>query len=207
VPEHAWKASAADLAARWVAEARNGIDGTGVKPAFMKIGVDAGPLPEIGTKLVTAAAESHRATGLPIWSHTGDGVAALAQIDLLKREGTPLSAFVWVHAQNEKDSAVHLRAAREGVWVSFDGLSDDNVDRYVELVLTMRREGQLSRILVSHDAGWYHVGEPGGGTYRPHDVLFTRLLPALRQHGVSDRDIRRIVVENPRALLTPDVNP
>jgi phosphotriesterase-related protein len=44
VPPHARTESAEQLAARWIAEARDGIDGTGIRPGFMKIGVDAGPL-------------------------------------------------------------------------------------------------------------------------------------------------------------------
>jgi phosphotriesterase-related protein len=202
VPSHAWKERADQLADRWVAEARHGIDGTRIKPAFMKIGVDPGPLSEIDAKLVIAAARAHRRTGLPIWSHTGDGTAARAQIALLKREGLPLHAFVWVHAQNEPDADLHLSAARDGVWISFDGLSEESLERYLALVVAMRRAGSIDRVLLSHDAGWYHVGEPDGGTYRPHDLLFTAFISRLRERGVSDADIRQLLVENPRRALT-----
>lgn len=201
LPPHAFTESAAALAARWIREAREGIEGTGIRPAFMKIGVDAGPLSEVDGKLVDAAAQTTRETGLPIWSHTGDGVAAMAQIERLARERVPLSRFVWVHAQNEKDPAVHAGAASRGAWVSFDGLSESSFDRHVELILGMRRRGLLGRVLVSHDAGWYHVGEPDGGTYRPHDLLFTDGLPALRKHGLSDAEIRQLIEENPRQAI------
>src|SRR5919106_4555534 len=46
VPAHAWKRSAEELARDWIREARDGIEDTGIKPAFMKIGVDDGPLSE-----------------------------------------------------------------------------------------------------------------------------------------------------------------
>ena len=80
MPAHAWTESAEQLAARWIPRARTGIDGTGIKPAFMKIGVDPGPLSDIDAKLVAAAAITHLVIGLPVWSHTGDGPAALAQV-------------------------------------------------------------------------------------------------------------------------------
>ena len=201
LPPHAFTEPAEALAARWIREAREGIDGTGIRPAFMKIGVDAGPLSEVDGKLVDAAARTTRETGLAIWSHTGDGTAAMAQIDRLARAGVPLSRFVWVHAQNEKDVAVHASAASRGAWVSFDGLSESSFDRHIGLILEMRRRGLLGRVLVSHDAGWYHVGEPDGGTYRPHDLLFTEGLPALRKHGLSDAEIRQLIEENPRQAL------
>jgi phosphotriesterase-related protein len=73
--------------------------------------------------------------------------------------------------------------------VSFDGLSAENGEEYVARLKALRQAGQLAKLLVSHDAGWYHVGEPGGGTYRPHDALFTGLVPALRKAGFSARDV------------------
>ena len=202
LPPHAFTATADELAARWIAEARDGIDGTDIRPAFMKIGVDAGPLSAVDEKLVRAAARTSRATGLPIYSHTGDGAAALAELAVLEDERVPLDAFIWVHAQNERDIAVHLGAARRGAWIAFDGLSEGNVDRYVAVTLGMRDAGLLGRLLISHDAGWYRVGEPGGGEYRPHTDLFEFFLPALRARGVSDADITRLTVENPGRALT-----
>ena len=203
LPPHAFDESASQLAARWIREARAGIDGSGVRPAFMKIGVDAGPLSAVDRTLVEAAALTHRATGLPIYSHTGDGVAARAQVGVLRDAGTPLAAFVWVHAQNERDTAVHREVAAQGAWVSLDGVGPESLDRHVEAVAALRAAGLLGRVLVSQDAGWYHVGEPGGGTYRPHDFLFTTFLPALRKAGLSDAEIRQLTVDNPRAALTP----
>lgn len=202
LPPHAFTESADRLAARWTAEARDGIEGTGVKPAFMKIGVDAGPLSAVDEKLVRAAARTHRATGLPVYSHTGNGVAALAELAVAADEGMPLGAFVWVHAQNETDTGVHAEAGRRGAWVSFDGVSASGLARHVEYVLAMRVAGLLGRVLVSQDAGWYRVGEPDGGVYRPHDFLFTDFLPALRSRGLSDRDIATLTVDNPRQALT-----
>ena len=203
LPPHAFTETPDQLAARWIREAREGIDGTGVRPAFMKIGVDAGPLSDVDGRLVRAAARTHRATGLPIYSHTGNGVAALAQVAVLEEERAPLGSFVWVHAQNESDPAVHAQVARRGAWVSFDGVSAQSLDRHLGYVLALREARLLDRVLVSHDAGWYHVGEPDGGTYRPHDLIFTTFLPALRDRGLTAAEITQLMVENPRKALTP----
>jgi phosphotriesterase-related protein len=201
LPPHAFKESADQLAARWIREWERGIDDTAVKPAFMKIGVDAGPLSVVDAKLVRAAALTHRATGLPIASHTGNGVAAFEEMDLIEQAGVPLSAFIWVHAQAEKDTSRHQGAAARGAWVEFDGISEKSVDAHVAFVLAMRDAGRLDRVLVSHDAGWYRVGEPAGGAFRPFDTLFTRFVPALIAAGASDDDVRRLLVDNPRRAL------
>jgi phosphotriesterase-related protein len=201
LPPHAFTERPEQLAARWIREWERGIDETGIKPAFMKIGVDAGPLSAVDAKLVRAAALAHKATGLPIAAHTGDGLAAFEELDLLEEAGIPLSAFIWVHAQSEPDASRHARAAARGAWVEFDGISESGVDKHVALVLQMKAAGRLDRVLVSHDAGWYHVGEPDGGQFRPFDTLFTKFVPALKAAGASEADVRRLLVDNPRRAL------
>lgn len=78
VPAYAFETSAESLAEAWIQEWEQGIDGTGILPAFMKIGVDPGPLSPIDRKLVETAAITHRATGLNIHSHTTDAEAGRA---------------------------------------------------------------------------------------------------------------------------------
>ena len=202
LPRHAFTESAEQLATRWIGEFERGIDGTAIRPAFMKIGVDDAPLSEVDAKLVRAAAITSRATGLAIASHTSTGAAAMAEIDLIAAAGVPASAFIWVHAHNERDGAFHARAAKAGAWVEFDGVSDGSLARHVELVSQMKAQGHLGRTLVSHDAGWFHVGEPGGGQFRPFDTLFTKFVPALAAAGFTPADIRQLLVDNPRRALS-----
>jgi phosphotriesterase-related protein len=197
LPSHAWRESADQLAARWVGEWKDGIDGTGVRPGFIKIGVDAGPLTDINCKLVQASARTHLKSGLTIAAHTGDGTAALAQLKILGEEGVAGSAFIWVHAQNERNTALHVRAAEQGAWVEFDGIGRQAIERHVELLQMMKGNGRLGRVLLSHDAGWYHVGEPGGGNYRPYDTLFTDFLPALKAAGFTAAEATQLTTDNP----------
>jgi phosphotriesterase-related protein len=203
VPAHAYEETAERLAARWTAEWRDGIEGTGIRPAFMKIGVDRGPLSPIDARLVRAGALCHRQTGLRLHVHTGDGVAAQAIVDLLRGERVPTDAYVWVHAHNEKDAAVRRRLAGAGAWISLDGVSEARLDLHVEAVLDLARAGHLGRVLVSQDAGWYDVGQPGGGRFRPYTFLFDGFLPALRKAGLAEADTRRLTVDNPARVLAP----
>jgi phosphotriesterase-related protein len=203
LPAHAFTETDEQLAARWSREADRGIDATSIKPAFMKIGVDEGPLSDVDAKLVRAAALTHRRTGIPIVSHTATGVAALQQLDVLERAAVAPSAFIWVHAHNERDTSFHVRAGRRGAWLEFDGLSPASVTRHVALVVAMKAEGLLDRVLLSHDAGWYRVGEPRGGEFRPFDTLFTAFLPAARTAGLTEDEVRTLLVTNPANALTP----
>jgi len=198
LPAHVFSETIAQLAQRWIGEWQNGIEGTGIRPGFIKIAVDAGVLSSVSRKLVHAAAQTHSATGLTIASHTGNGVAAMEQLDIVAKEGVDASAFVWVHAQNERDGAIHIRAARRGAWLSFDGVAPKTIERHAELVRVIREAGLLGRVLISHDAGWYHVGEPRGGLFRPYDTLFTQFIPVLKKAGFSDEEIQQLTVINPR---------
>jgi predicted metal-dependent phosphotriesterase family hydrolase len=201
LPAHAYQESAEQLAARWAAEARDGIEGTGVRPGFLKTGVDAGPLSEIDRKLIRAAALCHQRTGLRIHCHTGDGVAAMDILSVLEQERVPAATLVWVHAQNEKDLSVHVRAARAGAWTSLDGVAEDSVERHLAAVMNLRRAGHLDKVLLSQDAGWYRVGEPGGGRFRGYTFLFDGFLPALRRAGLEEAEVRTLMVDNPARLL------
>jgi phosphotriesterase-related protein len=97
---------------------------------------------------------------LPIASHTGSGAAALAQLDILQAAAVPLSSFIWVHAQSEKDDELRIRAATRGAWIELDGIAPGTIQRHVDLVVNMKKANLLNHVLLSHDAGWYHVGEP-----------------------------------------------
>jgi phosphotriesterase-related protein len=190
VPAFAWRETAEQLAQRWIAEARKGIDG--IKPRFIKTGVKGAPLEEIDRKLVRASAVTSRETGLAIASHTGSGAAALEQLDILASEKVSAAKFVWVHAQNEKDHGIHEKVARAGAWVEFDGIRAQSAAWHLECLEFMAGRKLLGKCLISQDAGWYHVGEPGGGEYRGYTYLYTDFLPRLEPAWV-----RELMVVNP----------
>jgi len=175
VPAFARSETAAQLAKRWIAETR-----MAWRPRFIKIGVNRGPLDEIDRKLVRAAAITSRETGLTIASHTGDGAAAVEQLEVATAERVSPAKFVWVHAQNESDHNVHEKIARAGAWVEFDGIGPKTVEFHLECVRFLAAKGLLNRTLISQDSGWYHVGEPGGGEFRGYTYLYTDFLPRLK---------------------------
>jgi len=191
VPAFARSETAAQLASRWIAETREAW-----RPRFIKIGVNRGPLDEIDRKLVRAAAITSRETGLTIASHTGDGAAAVEQLEIVTAETVSPAKFVWVHAQNERDHGLHERVARVGSWVEFDGIGPKTVEFHLECVRFLAAKGLLNRTLVSQDAGWYHVGEPGGGEFRGYTHLYTDFLPRL-----NPPEVATLMWENPRAAF------
>ena len=206
LPPHAFVESADDLAQRWLKEFAEGIDGTGIRPGFLKLGVGGGKLPPLHQKLLRAAARVHRAVGLPIAVHTGDGAAALDELRILGEENVPASALIWVHAQNDP-GPIQIQAARAGAWISLDGVSQapGNLARYRKFLLDLKHEGLLGRVLVSHDDGWSVEGREsaqplklfGNGNPEPYSTVFEKLVPLLRESGFAETDLATLFVANP----------
>jgi phosphotriesterase-related protein len=144
-------------------------------------------------KIVHAAALAVNETGLTVASHTGDGPAAIEQLEIFTSLGAKAGKFVWVHAQNEKDHVIHQRFAAAGGWVEFDGIGPHSMDWHAERVNFMSGLDLLGRTMISQDAGWYHVGEPGGGDYRGYTLIYTDFLSRF------DAAVRKqLMVDNPR---------
>jgi phosphotriesterase-related protein len=197
LPAHAFTESDEQLAARWIEEWENGIDGTQIRPGFIKTSVNPSHLSEISIKLIYAAARTHLKTGLTIASHTGPAVPAFEQIEVLKLNRIDPSAFIWVHAQNESDRTQFIKAANEGAWVSLDGLREDNVGDYVEMLQLLKKAKCLNKVLVSHDAGWYDPAKPQNGDIRGYTTLFRKLIPSLEQNGFLESEILQLIQLNP----------
>ncbi len=201
LPEWAFTETAEQLAARWIVEARDGIDNTGIKPGFMKIGVNGGELSELETKLITAAGLAHLETGLTICSHTGPAVAAFGQIAVLQKMGIQPDAFVWVHAQNELKKHTYTQAAKMCAWVSLDGIGWGDIENYANWLHTLKANDCLHRVLISHDAGWYDPEKPGGENIVGYTNIFKKLIPLLEKKGFKARHIERLLVKNPAAAF------
>lgn len=215
LPRHAHTETEEQLAARWLAEWRDGIAGTGIRPGFLKLGVGNGPLPELHAKLLRAAARVHRESGLTIAVHTGDGEAARDQVRLLREMGLAPVAWIWVHAQNDP-GPIQIELARRGAWISLDGysLATRNPERYRNLLLDHKEAGTLGRLLISHDDGWAVEGEAaagatlkpfGNGNPQPYASIFERLLPDLRAAGFTEEAIHQLTVLNPAQALSVTV--
>lgn len=203
IPGFAWEETAEEIAARWTDEYENGIENTGVKPGFIKIGVkEEGSLSDLHRKLITAAAITHKETGLPVKSHTGGDIPAFEQIEVLRQEGVSASAFMWTHAQNgslEKQ----IEAAGKGAWISLDGvnISSDadggNGKWYAGRLKELKEAGVLGQVLISHDAGWYDAGEVNGGDFRGYSDINSYLIPMLLEEGFTSEEINQLISENP----------
>ena len=200
LPSIAIVETANQLAERWINEFKFGIEGTSVKPAFIKIGVNPGRLSDLHKKLITAAAITHLQTGLTIYSHTGPAIPAYQQLEILKQLGVHPGAFVWVHATGTNED--FLAIAKMGAWISLDGIDDSNLDKNYKIISLLKSNGLLNKVLISHDAGWYQPGEPDGGKFKGYTTISDKFIPYLISNGFTKKEIDQILVKNPAQMLS-----
>lgn len=205
------------LAEFFVKETLQGIDGTGIKAGVIKIGVIAGHPTELEVTGLRAAARASKATGLPIRIHT-DAAKRAGESDaaILEDEGMDPSRVSFDHSDGIDDMDYFLDLVRRGYCLGMDhvhrGMAPDarpSFERRAECIKLLVEAGFAGKIFLSQDAefGGSLLAEEAKdfrSKLDPTDgMLFTnrRLIPHLRQIGVSDRDIHTMTVENPRSFF------
>lgn len=194
VPEMCFQMSAREIADIWIDEWEMGIDDTDIRPGFIKLAFDHGSPSDIDLKLFEAGCLAHKSTGLTLAVHTGDNALAVeAQLDMLAKHSIDFVNWIWVHANKSMDDDLLLRVAREGAWISLDGVKESNVMEYINRLNLFKDEDLLGRVLLSHDGN----GFPGGKSIRPFEAILSELIPTLLDDGFKDDEIKLLLQNNP----------
>lgn len=201
IPSHAYIETAIQIAQRWINEFEKGIDGTNIKPGFIKLAFDNGKPSIIDKKLFEAGVITHKKTGLTMAVHTGDNLEAIKfQLKMLKKHHVSFGALVWVHANKSNDVRYMLELAGKGLWISLDGLNDTNIKEYLNLLIAFKNKNVLHKILLSHDGNSF----PNGGKIRPFDAIIN-LIPLLKTKGFTDSEIDQLLITNPKNAFTSNL--
>lgn len=194
-----WAHDASEEALRdWMhAELADQIEGTGVRAGWIKLSAGDEGITPTEAKILRAAARAAAAANAAIGSHTVRGRVVKDQLRIVEEVGYTPARFIWIHAQNEPDLALHLELARRGVWIEYDNIGSVADQLHVERIRRLLDAGLGHRILLSHDRGWYDPAKPGGGLPRPFTYLVETFLPALRQAGVDEGTIVQLTQTNP----------
>jgi len=200
IPEFAYKATAQTISKIWIDEFENGIDATSIKPGFIKLAFDDGEAPsEIDKKLFEAGVLAHLRTGLALAVHTGKNIEAVnIQHQLLNKYNVDMSAWIWTHANKVEEDHLLIEWAEKGAWISLDGVKKSNTGEYIRRIKLFKQKKLLNKLLLSHDGN----GFPGGEKIRPFEAIYTRLIPAMLDNGLTESDVNQILVENPKAAFT-----
>ncbi|MGW5275740.1 phosphotriesterase family protein [Streptomyces sp. NPDC004044] len=155
--------------------------------------------------LVRGAARTALSTGVAVSIRYGSD--AVQDLDVVLDEKLTPDRVV-VGGLDRKDAVATgapLEIGRRGAYVALDhvGVEDEahitDAER-AALVADLVRAGFGDRILLSSNATGVAKGHPGKDL--PYSYVLTTFVPLLTAQGLSDEDTQRILVENPRDLLS-----
>jgi phosphotriesterase-related protein len=156
--------------------------------------------------LFRGAARTSLKTGVPVSIRFG--ADALHDLDIILDEELPADR-VLVGGLDRTDAVsagAALEVARRGAFVGLDHVGLDDDDEYVTdreraaLVIELVAVGHGHRILLSSNAIGVAKGLPDYDL--PFSHVVSAFVPLLRSLGLSDEDAQRILVDNPRDLLS-----
>ncbi len=183
-------------------------------------GIHAGIIGELGvsrpitpfeTRQLRAAAIAQKATGAAINIHfdVEDGLKARGHgMDVIEKAGGDLSRVVISHFYARPDSIdMCLALTKRGCYVEFDLFGLDKRGPWFRQDLTVAAQalktlidrGCIDHILLSQDLCFTSCYTKNGGYGYAH--LLKNVVPKLKAAGITDQQIRTIMVENPERLF------
>ncbi len=185
----------------------------GIRPGIIgEVGL-AWPLHPDERKVLEASARAAATTGLPLSIHPGRDVAApFEAVDIVREVGGDVSRTVMCHVDRTLFTPEDvLRLAATGVRVAFDlfgcessyypaaDIDMPNDGRRGDLIRALIDDGRIGQVHVSHDIVLKTRLSRYGGEGYAH--ILERVTPILRRKGMTDDDLRTILVANPAQLL------
>jgi phosphotriesterase-related protein len=205
------------MADHFVADLRDGVQGSEVKAAFLKCAADALGVTEHVEKIHRAVARASVQTGAPIMAHSMPAVATgPRQVEIFEQEGVDLSRVQIAHCGDTEDVGYIEGLIDKGVYVGLDRYGLEMflpIGKRNATTAELLRRGHAERLLISQDycatIDWFppeaaHVFESQGAIRNwSMTLVFDEVVPVLREQSVMDDDtFRTIFVENPRRWLT-----
>ena len=205
-----------EITAIYVKELTEGIGATGIRAGLVKVATGSPGITEYEKKLLTAGGRAAAEVGCPVLTHTDHASEGLEQIAILTAEGVPPHRILVGHSDGRDDHGYHRSLADRGAYVGFDRFGIETLigdDKRIDSVARMVEAGYRESVCLSHDAacaGW--LGRPvfGGRMVVTAEMiaaampnwepthLFKRIVPRLKERGVTEADLRTIFVDNPR---------
>lgn len=205
-PAYIHELSTNALADLLVKEVEEGVEG-GIRPGIIgEIGTERFHVTPAEEKVFRAAARAQRATGATVTTHTTHfGDLAHEQMDILLEEGVPPERIVIGHLGERRGVKGELAIAERGVYVEIDHVGRPASAgtqpewRRARNVAELVQAGYLERVLISMDICANSLLRWNGG--HGFDYLLTTFVPLLREEGLTEEQIRIILVDNPIRVL------
>jgi len=178
------RAEAVDaLAQSFVAEIRDGMEGTPARAGIIKAGASYHHVTPFEERILAAAAQAHDATGAPVCVHTQHGTMGLALVERLGALGVAPDRVILAHLDRNPDAGEHAETAETGAWLQFDGPGRTKYwpdSTILALIEDLAALGHAERMLVGGDNGRRSTMRAYGGG-PGLDYTFARFKPRLER--------------------------
>jgi phosphotriesterase-related protein len=212
IPRVFWSATPDMVAPLFIKDIQEGIEGTGIKAAIIKVANDMGGVTPEGEIILRAAARAQKATGVPISTHTwAPERVGEQQVAIFEDEGVDLNRVYVGHSNDTTDTEYLIGLLEKGVWIGLDRYPGGRTpetpkwEQRTETAMKLVEAGYADRIMLGHD--WSVTlsiaskeMQESRRQYNPDGYLFItrKVLPKLKELGASDQTINQIMVENPK---------
>jgi phosphotriesterase-related protein len=196
----------------FVRDIEEGVAGTGVRAAMLKVATDrAGLTPDV-ERVLTAAAAAQQHTGVPITTHThAPSQSGREQLAYFRKLGVDPERLIIGHCGDSEDLDYLRELMDAGCTIGMDRFGMEHVlpdDRRIATVGRLLQLGYADRMVLSHDAAVFSRMTPPSwrSKHAPHwqmETISRRILPRLLESGASEADLQRMLVGNPARLLAP----
>lgn len=197
-------------------ECSEGIDGTGIWPGILKTAVGADGVTPMLEHVLTAAGRVSDSRRLPIFCHHDVSVRnGMEILDVFEKSRADLSRIIMGHSGDTDDCEYLISMLKRGCFLGMDRFAYCDVslslDKRVKVIAELFQKGYEKQLVLSHDYGIYmgFQGTMEDEKKKDHlncEVDYTfihrNVLPALRQYGLTEQDMRLLMVDNPRRLFT-----
>jgi len=133
----------------FIDECENGLEGTDIKPGFLKCATD----PQSSLRSVEIMALVQKQTGLPLFAHSDSKAkTGLKQLAIFEKAGANLEKIVIGHVGDAHDASYPKELLKHGCYVSFDRLYQaDDIAAKAKMIVELAGKGWLERIVLGHD--------------------------------------------------------
>ncbi|MEZ0607775.1 phosphotriesterase [Fibrella sp. WM1] len=172
------------------------------RAGMIKLATGDDPITTHQKLIFRAVVNTHRATGVPILTHSNAGLHALDQAERFARLGADLRHVVISHVDRHKDIGYHRALLQTGVRVEFDSAfrwkaAELNwTFRLLEALLPDFPDQITAGMDAARNTYWQSYGGAPGLTY-----LMTTFRDELTRRGLAGY-WNRLMVDNPTALYT-----
>jgi phosphotriesterase-related protein len=195
-----------DLYELFMTELNVGIKGSNVKAGIIKVASGDPVISDYEKMVFSVAVRVVKETGLSIMTHTEGPTVGPAQQDLFLELGADPSRIMIGHQNNSTDIEYALEQLNKpGFYLGFDRVNPLMSSASEDNIVSLVERGFTDRLMLSHDCIFMWLGRPGklpsqySGWYP--DYIFKRLIPKMEGSGITEKQIREILVENPRRFL------